>query len=165
MTPVLCIVGRSGAGKTTLIESLIPALKKRGYRVGTIKHDVHGFEMDREGKDTWRHKKAGAALVLISSPTKLALIKDTDRDLSLEELREKFISDVDLIITEGYKAGTTLPKIEVYRESLGKGPLCTDDPTLIASVGDPTPQLKAPHFSPEDVQGLVVLIEEKLLCH
>ena len=72
MIPIVSIVGKSGAGKTTLIEKMIPELKKRGYRVATIKHDVHGFDIDHEGKDSWRHKKAGAHATIISSPWKVA---------------------------------------------------------------------------------------------
>ena len=74
--PVLCFVGRSNTGKTTLIEKLIPLLKSRGIRVATIKHHNHDFEIDQEGKDTYRHKKAGAHLSMIVSPKKLALVED-----------------------------------------------------------------------------------------
>ena len=87
MIPVVSIVGKSDAGKTTLIEKLIPELVRRGYRVATVKHDVHGFDVDREGKDSWRHKQAGAHTVVISSPEKLALIRDVDHDADLAELR------------------------------------------------------------------------------
>ncbi len=163
MIPVVCIVGKSGAGKTTLIEALVSGLKGRGYRVGTIKHDVHGFEIDREGKDTWRHKKAGADLVLISSPVKMALIKDTGRDVPLEELVERFVSDVDLVLVEGYKAGNAFPKVEVYRASLSPGLLCTGEDNLIAVVGDAVPGPEVPRFSWGDAAGVLDLIEKSLL--
>ena len=68
MIPIVSIVGRSNTGKTTLIEKLIPELRRRGYRVATIKHNIHGFDIDHEGKDSWRHKKAGARLTVIASP-------------------------------------------------------------------------------------------------
>ena len=70
MGPIVSIVGKSGSGKTTLLEKVVAELTKRGYNVGTIKHDVHGFEIDYEGKDSWRHKKAGAKTVVLSSPDK-----------------------------------------------------------------------------------------------
>ena len=89
MIPIVSIVGKSDIGKTTLIEKLLPELTGRGYRVATVKHDVHGFEVDREGKDSWRHKKAGAHTVVISSPQKIALIRDVEKDLTLEEVRGK----------------------------------------------------------------------------
>ena len=78
--PVVSIVGYSGSGKTTLIEKLISALKQRGLRVGTIKHDVHGFEMDRPGKDSWRHKQAGASATIITSPRQIGMVMDADHD-------------------------------------------------------------------------------------
>ena len=79
MPPIISIVGKSDSGKTTLLEKLIAEIKNRGYHIGTIKHDTHGFDIDREGKDTWRHKKAGASTVAISSPTKVAIIKDINQ--------------------------------------------------------------------------------------
>ncbi len=74
--PLVSIVGNSGAGKTTLLEKLIAAVTQRGFRVGTIKHDVHGFEMDKPGKDSWRHKQAGAVTTLISSPKRIGMVMD-----------------------------------------------------------------------------------------
>src|SRR4030042_3390165 len=123
MIPIVSIVGKSDSGKTTLIEKLLPELGRRGYRVATVKHDVHGFEVDREGKDSWRHKKAGAHTVVLSSPQKVAVIRDVERDLTLEEIREKFIRDVDLILSEGYK-NDVQPKIEGFRKGKYKDLLC-----------------------------------------
>ena len=115
MIPIISIVGKSDSGKTTLLEKLVPELTRRGYRIATIKHDVHGFEVDQEGKDSWRHKQAGAHTVVISSPNKIALIRDVEKDLNLEEIRERLIQDVDLILSEGYKKDVQ-PKIEVFRK-------------------------------------------------
>ena len=120
MIPILSIVGKSDSGKTTLIEKLLPELIRRGYRIATVKHDVHGFEVDREGKDSWRHKKAGAHTVIISSPQKVALIRDVEKDLTLDELREKLVQDVDLILSEGYKKDVQ-PKIEIFRKEKHQG--------------------------------------------
>jgi len=130
--PILSIVGRSDSGKTTLLEKLLPELKKRGYRVGTIKHDAHNFEMDKPGKDTWKHRQAGSDVVMISSASKVAIIEKVERELSLEELAAK-ADGVDLILTEGYKRQKQ-PKIEVVR---GKNPpLTRKEEGLIALMGN-----------------------------
>ena len=99
--PIVCIVGSSGAGKTTLLEKLIPELTCRGIKVGTVKHDVHGFEIDKPGKDSYRHKQAGAVVTIISSPKRIGMVMDTDHDLDLGELLP-FYSGVDIVLTEGY---------------------------------------------------------------
>jgi len=137
MIPILSIVGKSDSGKTTLLEKVVRELTSRGYRIATIKHDAHSFEIDHEGKDSWRHKQAGAVMTLISSPSMIALVADTDRDLDLGEIRERFINGVDLVITEGYKRESH-PKIEVFRSELHREMLCTEDENLVAIAGDPS---------------------------
>src|SRR4030042_2532855 len=159
MIPIVSIVGKSDIGKTTLIEKLLPELTRRGYRIATIKHDVHGFEVDREGKDSWRHKKAGAHTVMISSPQKIALIRDVEKDLTLEEIRDKFIQDVDLILSEGYKKDVK-PKIEVFRKGKYKDLLCTEEDNLIAVTSDQPFDIGVPCFDLEDVKGLSDFIEK-----
>lgn len=100
--PIICIVGRSGSGKTTLIEYLLSGLTERGYCVGTIKHHSHDdFEIDHEGKDTWRHAEAGAKTISISSPTMFALIKKVDQELMLDEIA-RFMKDRDIVLADGY---------------------------------------------------------------
>jgi len=162
MIPIISIVGKSDSGKTTLIEKLVPELTRRGYRIATVKHDVHGFEVDREGKDSWRHKKAGAHTVVISSPAKAALIRDVERDLSLGEIRDKLIRDVDLILSEGYKRDVQ-PKIEIFRKEKHQELLCTRGDNLIAIVSDRTFNVGVPCFDLEDMKGLSSFIEEKFL--
>lgn len=101
-TPLICVVGSSGSGKTTLIEALIIDLTKRGYSVGTIKHHSHDdFDIDHEGKDTWRHAKAGASSVSISSPTMFAIVKKVDKELTLDEIAIHMI-DRDVILADGF---------------------------------------------------------------
>ena len=95
---VVSIVGKSDSGKTTLIEKLLPALIERGVRVGTIKHDVHGFEMDREGKDSYRHKHAGAAVTLISSPRQVGMVRDVSHDHRIEELLKPKIKTITQLV-------------------------------------------------------------------
>ena len=162
MIPIISIVGKSDSGKTTLMEKLLPELVRRGYRIATVKHDVHGFEVDREGKDSWRHKKAGAHTVIISSPQKVALIRDVEKDFTLEELRMKFIQDVGLILSEGYKKDVQ-PKIEVFRKEKHKELLCTKEDNLVAIVSDKTFQVGVPCFGLDDIKGLGDFIEAKFL--
>ena len=162
MIPIISIVGKSDSGKTTLIEKLVPELTRRGYRVATIKHDMHGFEVDREGKDSWRHKQAGAHTVVISSPQKLALIRDVEKDLALDEIRERWIQDVELILSEGYKRDVQ-PKIEVFRKEKHKKLLCTKKDNLIAVVSNQKFRVGVPCFDLEDMRGLSNFIEKKFL--
>ena len=86
MPPIISIISKKRSGKTTLLEKLIPELKQRGYRVGIVKHDIHGFDIDHKGKDTYRHKAAGATAVAISSPWKISLIQDVEKELSLRQV-------------------------------------------------------------------------------
>ncbi|MGQ9777617.1 MAG: molybdopterin-guanine dinucleotide biosynthesis protein B [Thermodesulfobacteriota bacterium] len=162
MIPIISIVGKSDSGKTTFIEKLIPELKYRGYRIATVKHDIHGFEVDREGKDSWRHKQAGAHTVVISSPTKVALIRDVEKDLNLVEIRDRLIQDVDLILSEGYKKDLQ-PKIEIFREELHEIPLCTKEDNLLAIVSNKEVPIEVPRFSLDDVKGVADFIEKKFL--
>jgi molybdopterin-guanine dinucleotide biosynthesis adapter protein len=160
--PIVSIVGKSNAGKTTLLEKLIPELVKRGYRVATIKHNVHGFDIDQEGKDSWRHKKAGAHLTVISSPCRIAVIEDVEKDLSLEEIREKYIHDVDIILTEGYK-GNPFPKVEVFRSELKRELLYKKEDNLLAIASDIGMNIGVPCFDINDASGLAGLIENTFL--
>ena len=150
--PIVSVVGFSGAGKTTLLEKLIRVLSSRGYRVGSIKHDVHGFEMDKPGKDSWRHKHAGAATTLISSPYQIGMVKDVDHDHSPDELKV-FFRNIDIIITEGYKQGNK-PKLEIFRHDVHEEPLCKNDDHLIALISDASIDLGVPRFSLDDTDGL-----------
>jgi molybdopterin-guanine dinucleotide biosynthesis protein B len=163
MIPIISIVGKSDSGKTTLIEKLVPELTRRGYRVATVKHDMHEFEVDREGKDSWRHKQAGAHTVVISSPKKIALIRDVERDLKLEEIRDKLIQDVDLILTEGYKKDVQ-PKIEVFREEKHKELLCTKEDNLVGIVSNKTFDIGVSCFFLDDMKGLADYIESRFIA-
>ena len=154
--PIITIVGLSGAGKTTLLEKLIAELTRCGLRVGTIKHDVHGFEMDLPGKDSWRHKQAGAKVTVISSPGRIGMVKDVDHDHTLEEIMP-LLGDVDLILAEGYKRADQ-PKLEVFRADVHDGPLCRGDRNLIALISEAALDLGVPRFSPQDVTALAEVL-------
>jgi molybdopterin-guanine dinucleotide biosynthesis protein B len=162
MIPIISIVGKSDSGKTTLLEKLVPELTRRGYRIATVKHDVHGFEVDREGKDSWRHKQAGAHTVVIASPHKLALIRDVEKDWSLDEIRKGLIQDVDLILSEGYKKDIQ-PKVEIFRKEKHRELLCTKEDNLIAIVSNRTFNMGVPCFDLDDMKGLADFIEKKFL--
>ena len=163
MVPIVSVVGKSDSGKTTYLEKIVRELRSRGYRVGTIKHDAHSFEIDHEGKDSWRHKQAGAAVTVISSPGKVALVADADHDHTLDELREKFMTGVDIILTEGYKREKH-PKIEVFRSALRRSLLCQADDNLIAIAGDPPdPPEGVPVFPLDDPVPLCDFLERLYL--
>lgn len=161
MIPIVSIVGKGGVGKTTVIEKLVAELKKRGYRVATIKHSPSDFEIDREGKDTWRHAQAGSDTVTISSPQKIATIRNVDHDHTLAELYRYIGPDFDIIIAEGFKHDK-VAKIEVHRKKLGRGLVCTKD-ELLAVATDEKLKLDVPQYGLEDAGGLVDLIEKRFL--
>jgi molybdopterin-guanine dinucleotide biosynthesis protein B len=154
--PIICISGYSGSGKTTLMVKLIALLSSYGLRVGTIKHDVHGFDIDKPGKDSYRHKEAGASSSVITSPKQIGLVTDVDHDHSPEELRS-YMPNADIILAEGFKR-SRLPKIEVFRPETGKGPACKDDPFLIAVVSDAELHWDVRQFSTDDVEPLAAFI-------
>jgi len=163
MIPIVSIVGKSGSGKTTLIEKLIVELTRRGFRVATVKHNRHGFDIDHEGKDSWRHKHAGAVATVVASPGRVALIEDTPGDYNLAEIRERYIKDADVILAEGLKINPH-PKIEIYRTELKRGLLCGSEDNLIALAGDrPLPTAEVPCFDRDDAAGLADLIAERFL--
>ena len=157
--PIISIVGNSGSGKTTFIEKLIPELKRCGLKVGTIKHDVHGFEMDKPGKDSWRHKQAGASTTVISSPYQIGMVMDVDYDHKPDELLPLF-PNVDIILTEGYK-WENYPKLEIFRSEITKEPLCKDDEHLLALISDSSIDIGVPIFSTNDIKR----VAEFLISH
>jgi molybdopterin-guanine dinucleotide biosynthesis protein B len=162
--PIVSIVSKKQSGKTTLLERLIPELRRRGYRTGTVKHDTHGFDIDHEGKDTWRHKQAGASTVVISSPWKLSLIKDVAEEVDLDEIVATYFADVDLVLTEGYShAGK--PQVEVYRSCAHTRPLHQKGApkTLFAIMSDTPVDLGVPNFHIDAVSDLADLIVARFL--
>ena len=162
MLPIICMVGASNSGKTTHLEKLIPELRRRGYRVGTLKHDVHGFEIDQEGKDTWRHRKAGAQTIGIASPTAVASIRETGGEIPLELIAGRYFWEEDILLTEGYKR-SHFPKIEVFRSAIESTPICGAQDNLLAVVTDDPVQVDVPVYRFGDVTGLADLIESRFL--
>lgn len=165
--PVVSIVAKSGTGKTTLLEKLIVEMKQRGFRVGAIKHDAHSFDIDHEGKDSWRLTQAGADTMLITSPEKLAMVKQyaKEQEPTLTEAVATYCNDVDIVLTEGFKK-STLPKIEVHRSDRSEKLLCRDeehDQTLIAVASDSPMEVDVPRYDINDAKGLCDLIVERFL--
>ena len=160
--PIISIVGKSNSGKTTLLEKLIGELTGRGRRVATIKHNRHGFNIDHEGKDSYRHKKAGAKITVVSSPHQLALVSDVDHDHSFDEIRDRFISGVDMILTEGFKVND-YPKIEVYRAELKRELISKKEDGLIAVAADVKLDIDVPCFDLNDAAAIADFIEKNFL--
>jgi molybdopterin-guanine dinucleotide biosynthesis adapter protein len=158
MTQTISIIGKSESGKTTLIEKLIPEMKRRGYRVGSVKHAAHGFDMDQEGKDSFRHQKAGAEIVAVASPHQIVLIKNVASD-SLESL-ETYFRELDLLFVEGYKKEKR-PKIEVFSAEYHKKPINPHDENLFAFVTDDSVEVRVPRFRMDQIKELADLIEKK----
>jgi molybdopterin-guanine dinucleotide biosynthesis protein B len=132
---VLGVVGWSGSGKTTLIEALIPLLRQRGLRISTVKHAHHGFDMDRPGKDTYRHRASGAHEVLVATANRWALLHEVaGPEPDLPSLLAR-LEPVDLVLVEGFKAHP-YAKLEVYRASLGRPPIWPDHPGVVAVASD-----------------------------
>jgi molybdopterin-guanine dinucleotide biosynthesis adapter protein len=158
MAPIVAVVGYSDSGKTTFLEKLIPCLKRKGIRLAVAKHDTHGFEMDKPGKDTWRIREAGADVVAISSPHRMAMIvSGLDREMTLEEVADLAGGMVDLVLTEGYKSSKH-PKIEVFRQALGREKLLCDPAELLAVVSDVPHPVDVPQFGLEDAEGVADLL-------
>ncbi|WP_158743272.1 molybdopterin-guanine dinucleotide biosynthesis protein B [Acidisphaera sp. L21] len=132
---VLGIAGWSGAGKTTLIEGVMPHLRTAGLSVSTIKHTHHGVDLDRPGKDSWRHREAGAQEVLIAGAGRWALLhEEPGLEPDLAALLPR-LSPVDLVLVEGFRR-YGVPKLEVFRPALGKPPLWPDWPDVAAIASD-----------------------------
>lgn len=161
MVPIVSIVGKSGAGKTYVMGKMIAEIKRRGYRVATVKHSAHSVDLDLEGKDSWAHAQAGSDAVAISSPHRFALIAGVDHDSSLAELSRYIGPDFDIILAEGFKQDN-VAKIEVHRGEAGAGLLCRPD-ELLAVVSDEPLEAGVPRYTPEDARGIVDLIEVKYL--
>lgn len=163
---IVCIVGKKKSGKTTFLEALVPALKELGLSVGTVKHDAHSFEIDHEGKDSWRHRQAGADSVVVSSPTQIALIKSVDRERGLSELALEFFLDRQIVVAEGYFR-SDMPKIEVHRREAHAEPLCTaenaGEKKLLALVSDAPLQIGVPLFGLDQARDVARLIAERIL--
>jgi len=161
MAPKLCIVGRSGTGKTTLLERLVPELKRRGYRIAVVKHTDKDVDVDIPGKDSWRIAQAGSDAVLLCTGSRVMTNTFAGRRLSLSEALGYLNGDYDLVLIEGFHENA-LPKIEVHRKELQQ-PLRSNGPDLMAVVTDERLVVAAPQFQWDDIGSLADFAIEKLL--
>ena len=153
-TSVFTFVGHSGSGKTTLVEKLLPELKSRGLILATIKHAHHRVALDKEGKDSWRYKQAGAAMSMLVTADELQLVADAVDRREPAQLAERFLGEADMVLAEGFSLAPG-DKIEILRRECGKPPRCAVEDGLIAIVTDMDeihPQI--PHFALDDIVGL-----------
>jgi molybdopterin-guanine dinucleotide biosynthesis adapter protein len=161
MTPqhVFGFAGFSGVGKTTLIEQLLPRFVLHGLKVALIKHAHHNFDIDKPGKDSFRHREAGATEVLVTSDKRWVLMHElrNEAEPSLEQ-QLKLFSPCDLILVEGYKKAA-IPKLELHRPSLGRPLLHTDDPHIVAIATDAPVSTRLPMLDinqPEQIAQFVI---------
>lgn len=152
---VVVFAGSSGSGKTTLIERLIPAMRQRGQRVSVVKHAHHGLDIDRPGKDTWRHREAGAFEVVAASPSRLVLMREFEQrcEMSVHQLIAELYDGVDWVLVEGFR-DSDLPKVEVWRAAAGKPALYPTDPFVAAIATD------RPDALPEATQRPVLSLND-----
>lgn len=146
---VVGFAGFSGAGKTTLVERLIALLKQQGLRVSVVKHAHHKFDIDQPGKDTWRHREAGALEVVAASARRLVLLREFEQvaELSVHQLIAELYDGVDWVLVEGFKDSNLL-KIEVWRAATGKPARYPDDPFMVAIATDSPADLPEPTHRP-----------------
>ncbi len=159
MTSIIGFAGWSGAGKTTLIRQIITRLVGQGLRVATLKHAHHSFDIDQPGKDSWEHRKAGAAEVLVVSETRWALMHELNGAPapSLPELLAR-LAPADIVLVEGFKAAP-IPKLEVFRKANEKPPLHAQDASIIAIAADIAfPEAGRPVLPLDDIAGITDFI-------
>jgi len=163
MNKVIGVAGFKNAGKTTLVERLVTELTRRGHRISTVKHAHHSFDIDHEGRDSFRHRKAGAAEVAVVSRHRWAIIHESreEAEPTLEEILAK-LAPCDLVIVEGYKRDAH-DKIEVRNLSLSHPNLAGDDPTVVAiAANGAIPGAPVPVFDRDDVTALAGFIESHM---
>ena len=154
--------GWSGSGKTTLIEQLIPRFTQRGLKVSLIKHAHHTFDVDQPGKDSYRHRQAGASEILVTSSRRWVLVHELRgaHEPSFEA-QVKRISPCDLLLVEGFKHAP-IPKLEVWRKETGEPLLHPSDPHIVAVASDAKIETKLPLLDLNDVEAVSVFVLKHL---
>ena len=159
--PLITIIGKSGCGKTTMLEKLVAEFKSRNHKLATIKHHSHrGFDIDKPGKDSWRFAQAGSDHVVIASPDKIASYRKIAYELSLDEISAN-ISDVELILVEGYKQAGK-PALEVVRLANSQELIGSEEQRFAVAADFPL-NLGVPQFDLNDVRGIADLIEKQFM--
>ena len=151
-------MGRSESGKTTLITALVTEIRARGFSVAVIKHCPRGFDLDMEGKDSWRFKEAGADGVFLLSPQRVGMVEDVREEPSVSQIVSKSFSNMDFVLTEGCPGEAPVLKIEVLRASVSREPI-SEPGELTAVVTDFDIGLDLPQFRPEDTSEIVEFME------
>lgn len=160
--PAVSFIGKSGSGKTTLLVRLIPLLKEKGLRVGSIKRSHHEIEVDREGKDSWRHRQAGADPVAVAGGGTWALMKSSEKETRLTELLDRIAGDADLVVVEGFK-NEAVPSLVVMRRECGWDPELLKKENCIGIVSDFDPESNLPWFSFEEIGKLADFIDARVV--
>lgn len=161
---VIGLAGWNGSGKTTLLCRLVPLLVERGLRVSTLKHAHHGFDVDQPGKDSWEHRAAGAAEVLVASANRWALMHELRGapEPNLATLLDR-MGPADIILVEGFKHEPH-PKIEIYRDATGRPPLHPHDPAIVAIASDTAfPEARVPVLPLDNVTAIAEVVLAKAL--
>ncbi len=160
--PVISIIGKQNAGKTTLIGLIIPVLKGKGYKVGTIKYNIPSFEIDYEGKDTYRHYQAGADTVSISSQKKLAIIKRVaGKSPSIKAIIEGNYQGIDIVLVEGYKHWR-YPHIEVLKNHITRKPQREEHQHYLRITSTTGTDSPVPVFTKGDLKSAINFIESRM---
>jgi len=158
---VISVVGNSSAGKTTLIERLLRELSGRNYTVAAVKHCPHGFDLDVEGKDSWRFTQAGARGVFLTSPSRVGLIEDKEPVPGLKSIAEHYFPSFDIVFGEGFSEEKEVAKIVVLRKGISDYVQSPQD-DILALVSDFEIKGEKPVFKPDDVSGIANFIEQLL---
>ena len=160
MPPIVAIIGKSKSGKTTLIEKMILELKRKGYRVATIKHTFHKVSIDKAGKDSWRHIQAGSEATAISSSNNVVVIKPVTENMDPCNIAHLLGEDYDIILAEGFKH-SNIPKIEVHRKEIGP-PLNAIRGLIAIATNEPL-ETTTRQFALQDIKGLTDFLESSFI--
>lgn len=152
------VTGYKNAGKTGLMERLVTEIASRGFTVSTVKHAHHATDIDHEGRDSYRHRQAGAGQVLVSSPVRWALMTELRgaQEPSLDDLLAR-LNPVDLVLIEGYKSAPH-PKVEAHRSETGRPLLAPENPTIRAVASNAQPDVACPLFALDDTAAIAGFI-------
>ena len=154
---ILSIIGKHDSGKTTLILKLLPQLRRRGYKVAVAKHCPCGFDLDREGKDSYRFSQAGGEGTFLSSQEQIALVRPREGLLNLKERLKNYFSDFDFVLLEGYNNQRGIKKVQIIRQGIGDEDLALDE--IVAYISDMPLDKDKPVYKPDDISGIISFIE------
>ncbi|MDA8053361.1 MAG: molybdopterin-guanine dinucleotide biosynthesis protein B [Deltaproteobacteria bacterium] len=162
---IVSFIAKSGTGKTTLIEKIIKILAERGYKVSSLKHTDHDFDADIPGKDSWRHKNAGAYSTMLLSEKKMVFFSDIETPRGIKDIILKFFGGSDIVIIEGFK-DLSIPKIELLRKEISPDTNIKykNNPNLILVCGDDfIEDLKVPQININDAEKIADFIEKEII--